>query len=424
MVIKEYNENPYDSLSSDLKAIAEPNRYPLFIHNIMDKYYEARVKKSWQGRHILHGKTPTSTSLIFSSNDYLNISQHPLLITAQTVAMQELGNGQMQSGVFLSNNNLLFDVCEKQFSQFLRFSSCLLTQSGWCANIGLIQALSAPEVPVYLDFYTHMSFWAGVKASGAKAIPFKHNSIDSLHKKLERYGSGIIAVDSIYSTIGTISPLKEYARLAKAYDCLLIVDESHSLGTHGPQGRGLVAELNLSDQVDIITASLAKAFSGRGGIIAGNKDLIELIRYTSLPSIFSSTLLPHDLAGFTATIQIFSEEEWRKEKLHINAHYLRESLINQGFNLCGSQSQIIPIMGGSEANTIWLRNQLEQQDIFGSVFCSPATPQNKTLIRLSINTKHKKNDLDLVIECLSKLIKQNPDYLIPSLSKQLHSQEV
>ena len=325
--------------------------------------------------------------------------------------MHELGNGQMQSGVFLSNNSLLFEECEEQFSHFLNFSSCLLTQSGWCANIGLIQALATPTVPVYLDFYTHMSFWEGVKASGARAIPFKHNSIESLQKKLARYGSGIIAVDSIYSTIGTISPLKEYVRLAKEYECLLIVDESHSLGTHGPQGQGLVAELGLSDQVDILTASLAKAFSGRGGLIAGKKELIEFIRYSSLPSIFSSALLPHDLAGFTSTIKIISDEEWRREKVHANANYLREALLNKGFDLCCSESQIIPLMTGSEANTIWLRNELEQEDIFGAVFCSPATPKNKALIRISLSAKHKKSDLDRIIECLSRLAKRNPENL-------------
>lgn len=409
MVIKKHNKSSNDSIPKD--ALTGINHYPDFINNTMKKYFEMRVKKSWQGGHILHGKTPTPTSLIFSSNDYLNISQHQHLINAQTTAMQQLGNGQMQSGVFLSTNTALFEQCEKQFSHFLKLSSCLLTQSGWCANIGLIQALTKPEVPVYLDFYTHMSFWSGVKASGAIALPFKHNSTESLRKKLERHGPGIIAVDSIYSTIGTISPLIEYVKLAKQYDCLLIVDESHSLGTHGPQGRGLVSQLGLSDEVDIITASLAKTFAGRGGLIAGKKELIEFIRYSSLPAIFSSALLPHDLAGFTAAIKVISEEEWRREQLHANANYLRKALLIEGFDLNCSDSQIIPIMTGPEANTIWLRNELEKEDIFGAVFCSPATPKNKTLIRLSISANHKKSDLNRLIVCLSKLAKQNPNSL-------------
>lgn len=382
--------------------------YPDFIVKTMEPYFEGRVNKSWHGGHILKGKTPLPDSLIFSSNDYLHISKHPDLIQAQILAMQQFGNGQMQSAVYLSDNSLLLDTCEEKFSQFLNLPASLITQSGWCANMGLIQALATREVPVYLDFYTHMSFWAGVKAAGAKAIAFQHNSIDSLKKRLERHGPGIIAVDSIYSTIGTISPLKDYVQLAKHYDCLLIVDESHSLGTHGPQGKGLVAAQGLSSEVDLVTASLAKAFSGRGGVIAGKQQLIEYLRYTSLPAIFSSALVPHDLAGFRASIDIMQREEWRREKLHANADYLRNNLLHLGFDLAGSESQIIPLKTGTEANALWLRDELEKKGIFGAIFCAPATPKNKTLIRLSITTHHEAADLDKIISCLQQLVRQKP----------------
>ncbi len=323
--------------------------------------------------------------------------------------MQQYGNGQMQSAVFLSNHSLLLAQCEQDFSSFLNYPSTLLTQSGWCANVGIIQALAKRDIPVYLDFYTHMSFWAGVKTAGAKAIPFQHNSIDSLRKRLERHGPGVIAIDSIYSTIGTISPLKEYVALSRQYNCLLIVDESHSLGIYGCHGQGLVAELGLSGQVDVITASLAKAFSGRGGLITGNKRLIEFVRYSSLPSIFSSALGPHDLAGFTSSLEIISQEEWRREKLHANSSFLRNTLKQYDFDIGNSNSQIIPIMAGNEANIIWLRNELEKENIFGSVFCSPATPKNKTLIRLSINTNHETRELIQVANCLIKLAAKNKE---------------
>ncbi|HRD69154.1 MAG TPA: quorum-sensing autoinducer CAI-1 synthase [Legionella sp.] len=388
-------------------ATQQVQNYPEFINKALNDYLN-RVSQ-WQGKHILNGRTPALSSLIFSSNDYLNISHHPQLITAQIATMQEFGNGQMQSGIYLTNCSSLIQECENQFSHFLNYPSSLLSQSGWCANVGLIQSLARPHVPVYLDFYAHMSFWAGAKSAGAIPIPFQHNSVESLQKRLERHGPGIIAVDSVYSTLGTISPLKEYVKLARNYNCLIIVDESHSLGTHGPQGRGLVAELELAEDVDIITASLAKALSGRGGLITGKKQLIELIRYTSLPSIFSSALAPHDLAGFNSSIDVILKEEWRRKKLHSNANYFRANLLSQGFDLCGSQSQIIPIMAGTEANTIWLRDQLEQEDIFGAIFCAPATPKNKTLIRFSINAHHEQSELDRVIECFIRLAHKRPD---------------
>ncbi|WP_051131955.1 alpha-hydroxyketone-type quorum-sensing autoinducer synthase [Legionella tunisiensis] len=303
----------------------------------------------------------------------------------------------------------MLTASEQQFAILTNYPAALLSQSGWCANMGLIQALASRNLPVYLDFYTHMSFWEGAKAANAKPIPFKHNSVQSLSRRLERYGPGIIAVDSIYSTLGTRSPLVEYVQLAKAFDCLLVVDESHSLGIHGPNGSGLVAELGLSAQVDIITASLAKAISGRGGVIAANQKLIELIRYTALPTIFSSALVPHDLAGFNASLAIIAKEEWRRTKLHDNAAFLRNALLQHGFDLSGSDSQIIPLISGSEANTIWLRNKLEEADIHGAVFCAPATPKNKALIRLSVSANHQPEQLAKVVDCLLQLNKKERD---------------
>ncbi|MDI9819568.1 MULTISPECIES: alpha-hydroxyketone-type quorum-sensing autoinducer synthase [unclassified Legionella] len=385
----------------------QKGEYPAFINRAIQQYFATRMEQSWQGQHILKGKPPGDKALMLTSNDYLNISCHPQLIHTQITAIQKYGNGQMQSPVFLSDNSLL-STCEQQFARFLNYPACLLAQSGWCANTGLIQALAYPDLPVYLDFFTHMSFWEGVKTAHAKPIPFQHNAVESLYRRLKRYGPGIIAVDSIYSTTGTISPLADYVQLAKEFDCLLIVDESHSLGTHGPQGTGLVAELGLSAQVDIITSSLAKAFPGRGGLIAANQKIIELIRYTGMSIIFSSTLLPHDLAGFHASLDIIAKEDWRRKKLHANASFLRKSLLQHGFKLGGSNSQIIPLISGSEADTIWLRNQLEDADIHGAVFCYPATPKNKALIRLSISASHQPEELARIPDCLQKLKLKKP----------------
>ena len=402
-------------IEQDQHVTTYTTKHPDFVNDAMRGYFDVRVTQSWQGGHILKGKKPAATALLLSSNDYLSISRHPVILNAQMQAMQEYGNGQMQSTVFLSDDSL-FSACEQQFAQFIQYPSSLLTQSGWCANIGLIQALAQRDLPVYLDFYTHMSFWEGAKAARAKPIPFQHNSAQSLRKRLANHGPGIIAVDSIYSTTGTISPLIEYVQLAQEFGCLLIVDESHSLGTHGPEGRGLVAELGLSNQVHIITASLAKALSGRGGLIAADTKMIELIRYTALPIIFSSALTPHDLAGFVASLEIIKNEGWRRDKLHSNATYLRNELLECGFNLLDSDSQIIPLFAGVEANTIWLRSELERADIHGSVFCSPATPKNKTLIRLSINTNHQHGELKTIVDCLKRLSLEKPDLPLFSLS--------
>lgn len=382
---------------------------PGFLQEALNHYFDIRVNQSWAGGHILKGKTPDAHSLIFSSNDYLSISQHPKLLQAQIQALEDYGNGQMQSAVFPSDTSNLLSQCERAFAQFTCYPACLLAQSGWSANIGVIQALANPNVPVYLDFYAHMSFWEGAKAAGAKPIHFKHNNPGSLQQRLKKFGSGIIAVDSIYSTSGDIAPLEDYLELARQFESLLIVDESHALGLFGDNRAGVVDALGLSGEVDLVTASLAKALSGRGGLIAGQEEVIEYIRYNSYPAIFSSALLPYDLAGFKASISLIQEEDWRQQKLHANADYLRSQSQALGFNILNSQSQIIPLPCGSEHNAIWLREQLEERNIFGAVFCYPATPHNKTLIRLSVNAAHTTSELDFLLDSLVEIRKKKVD---------------
>ena len=382
--------------------------YPDFINKSLDNYYQTRLAQSWKGEHILGASLPDKHSILFQSNDYLCLSKHPKLIKAQQQAMADYGNGSMQSSVFQNHDPMLLH-CESTFANWLQYPDCLLAQSGWCANTGLLQSIATRGLPVYIDFYAHMSLWEGIHAARAKSIPFQHNNMQSLEKRLQRFGSGIIVVDSIYSTTGTIAPLEEICALAKAYRCITVVDESHALGIFGAQGRGMVAKKNLTGQVDLITASLAKTIAGRGGLIAGPKSIIEMIRYNSYPTIFSTSLLPHDLAGFLCSLKLIKEESWRAHQLLEQASYMRQTLNDLDMNICRSQTHIIPLLCGSEQHTIWLRQQLKKQGVYGSVFCAPATPKNKSLIRLSINCSHSKAQLQKVAIILNTLKTIKPE---------------
>ena len=382
--------------------------YPDFINKSLDNYYQTRLAQSWKGEHILGASQPDKHSILFQSNDYLCLSKHPKLIKAQQQAMADYGNGNMQSSVFQNHDPMLLN-CESAFANWLQYPSCLMAQSGWCANTGLLQSIAARGLPVYIDYYAHMSLWEGIHAARAKSIPFKHNDMQSLEKRLQRFGSGIIVVDSIYSTTGTIAPLEDICALAKAYHCITVVDESHALGIYGAQGRGIVAKKNLTAQVDLITASLAKTIAGRGGLIAGAKSIIEMIRYSAYPTIFSTSLLPHDLAGFSCALQLIKNESWRAHQLIEKASFMRQILKDLDMDICRSQTHIIPLLCGSEQHTIWLRQQLEKQGIYGSVFCAPATPKNKSLIRLSINCNHSEAQLQKVAIILNALKTIKPE---------------
>ena len=166
------------------------------------------------------------------------------------------------SAVFLQQDSPQH-LLESKFARLLGSEDAIVTQSGWIANVGLVQTLAGPGVPVYLDMQAHASLWEGVLAAGATPVVFRHNDVEHLARQLGRHGPGVIAVDAVYSTNGSVAPLPELADIAGDTGCVLIVDESHSLGTHGPRGAGLVAALGLQDNVHFRTASLAKAFAGR-----------------------------------------------------------------------------------------------------------------------------------------------------------------
>lgn len=370
---------------------------PDFLARRVDGYYRERVQNTWDGGHIMRGRTPGKEALHLSSNDYLSISRHPEILRATAECLLEEGNGLLMSGIFLHGDNPLLEL-ETRMAHFMDAEGGVLCQSGFVANTGLLQSIAGESTPVYVDMMAHMSLWEGIRSAGAQAVSFHHNDVDHLERQLLKYGPGVILVDSVYSTNGSVCPLEDVVALGTRHGCVLVVDESHSLGTHGARGEGMVASLGLSDQVHFRTASLAKAFAGRAGFIACSARFSEYFKFESNPAIFSSTLLPHEVAGLGATLDAIREEGWRRQQLHAHAAYLRQRLDELGYNLNDSQSQIIALEAGSERQTIVLRDALEARGIFGSVFCAPATPKNRALIRLSVNSALTEDELVRIVE--------------------------
>ncbi len=368
-----------------------------FVSLRVEKYYRERVDNTWHGGNIMRGKTPDCNSLVLSSNDYLSISHHPSILGAIINSLQQDSDRVLMSGVFLHGNCPQLEL-EEKIAHFMHAESGVLCQSGYAANTGLIQSIANDQTPVYIDMMAHMSLWEGIRAAGAKAVPFHHNDVDNLERQVLRNGPGVVIVDSIYSTSGSIAPLRDIADICDAHGCIFVVDESHSLGTHGPNGRGLVVELGLADRVHFRTASLAKAFAGRAGYVACSKRFNEYFKFESFPAVFSSTLLAHEVAGLDATLSVIHQEGWRRRRLHENAEMARQELQRLGYNLNGSECQIISLESGPEEQTIVLRDALEARGVFGSPFISPATPRNRSLIRFSINAGMSDLDLERLVE--------------------------
>ncbi len=245
----------------------------------------------------MHGRSPGENAVMLVSNDYLDLANHADIRQAQIDTLDVTDNTMVMSAVYLHGDSPQDDF-ESRMADWMAMESTLLCQSGYAANVGLIQSIGVKGTPVYIDMMAHASLWQGIQAAGLDAKPFRHNSAEHLAAMIKRNGPGIVAIDSVYSTNGSVAPVREIVETASKAGCVIIVDESHSLGTHGWQGSGMVAGLGLQDKVHFVTASLAKAFAGRAGLIACSDRLRQFIKYNAFPAIFSSALAAARHRGF------------------------------------------------------------------------------------------------------------------------------
>ncbi|QDE40268.1 quorum-sensing autoinducer synthase [Luteibacter pinisoli] len=370
---------------SHLHPIAKAPALPDFVQRRVERFHLERVAIDWGGRHILRGRKPVAGDLMLQSNDYLAIAGHPAIVEAQRSALASGGLGMMMSALFQQDADQPLHRVEAELARAVGTQDGILAQSGFAANVGLIQSIAGERVPVYVDMLAHASLWEGIRSAGAKAVSILHNDVQHLEKQLLRNGPGVIVVDSVYSTNGSLAPLRPIADLAAEHGCVLVVDESHSLGTHGARGEGLVASLGLNDRVHFITASLAKAYCSRAGFIACTTRFKDYFGCEALPAIFSSSLLPHELAGLSASHRVIQTETWRRQRLREVTRHVRRELTAMGFPIGDGTEQIIAFEAGQEILTGTVRDVMEKHGVFGSVFSAPATTVNRSLLRLTLN---------------------------------------
>ncbi|MCE5233019.1 MAG: alpha-hydroxyketone-type quorum-sensing autoinducer synthase [Mizugakiibacter sp.] len=374
---------------------------PEMLRERVERFRRERVQIAWGGKHIMLGSLPKPGDLVLQSNDYLAITRHPEIVRAQCVALEAEGNGMMMSGIFLQHAEDPMRRLEQELAAAMGAAEGMLCQSGYNANVGLVQSIADVRTPVYVDMLAHASLWEGVKSAGARAVAILHNDPEHLERQILRNGPGVILVDAVYSTTGALCPLADYADIAARHDCVLVVDESHSLGTHGSRGEGLVASLGLGDRVHFRTVSLAKTYCARAGFVACPAGFREYFASESLPAIFSSTLLPHELAGIAAAHRVIQAEGWRRNRLRQVTQRVRTALTALGYPIANGTEQIIGFEIGPERLTMHVRDVFEAHGVFGSIFCAPATAKNRSLLRLTLNAGMSDAEAERLVETLS-----------------------
>ncbi|WP_417449720.1 alpha-hydroxyketone-type quorum-sensing autoinducer synthase [Kordiimonas sp.] len=376
---------------------------PRFIDAIVESMMDP-TGHVHRGRAALTNSPAPHNSVHMQSNDYLSIAADPRIARTKAKKLLEEGHGDAISRVFAHTRQDMHREFEYRMAALTGAEDAVLMMSGYNANTGLVQAFARPETPVYIDIMAHASLWEGILCARAKARPFRHNNAEDLRRKIARYGPGLVIVDSLYSTNGNLCPLKDFVEVTEEGNCAIVVDETHSFGCHGHAGGGISLAEGLADRVHFRTIGLSKAIAARGGVIVGSARNMEFLRYEARPMIFSTSVLGYEVAGFNTALDIIAAEPWRQEKLHANHRYLRAGLLALGYDVSDSDCQIISIVTGNLENTVLFRQYLDKHGLLGSVFCPPATPDNKMLLRLTVNASLQPQELQHALDvCESAL---------------------
>ena len=363
----------------------------------IDSHFEA-----YPDGHVVHGRAPTASDIVLSGNDYLAIGNDPRIVRRQIESLSEQNENIFMSGVYTQYLDGQLRL-EKDYAAWLGAEAAVLCQSGFAANQGLVQATAGPETPAYIDMFAHASLWQGAAVANAPAYAFRHNDAEHLRRQITKHGPGVVAVEAIYSTIGDFCRLHDILDVCEETGSVLIVDESHAIGVIGLQGEGLVSHLGLAERVPFRVFSLSKALVGRGGVVTGSARFARYFRYESAPAVFSSAVLANEVVRFEATLSLVRGEARRRSRVSGLSERLRTGLLDRGYDVSCSETQIIPLIAGPESETARLRDALEANGVIGSVFCAPATPRKRSLVRLCVHNDLDNADIDHVLEVCSKI---------------------
>lgn len=350
--------------------------------------------------------------LLLCSNNYLGLANHPHLIEASCRATRDLGTGSGASRL-ISGSMSLHHTLEERIAEFKGTEAALVYNTGYAANNGIIQGLLGKDDLVFSDSLNHASIIDGCRLSGARIVIFPHNDMAALEKLLEqerkaRSGRWLIVVDGVFSMDGDWAPLKQLVELKERYDAWLMVDDAHGGGVLGDNGRGTAEFLGCLDQVDLQMGTFGKAFGSFGAYLAAKRDVIDTLINRSRSFIFSTSLPPGVLAANLAAIELVDSAEGtrRRVQLEENRQLFSRILLDAGLDLCGSTTQIVPVMVGAPEATMQIAAELFDRGIFLSGIRPPTVPDGTCRLRATLMADHRPEDLReaaaLIVDALQR----------------------
>jgi 8-amino-7-oxononanoate synthase len=342
---------------------------------------------------------------VFCSNNYLGLAGHAGIIEAVTKAIRKYGHGAGASRL-LGGTMMPHAQLEDAFAGLFRKEAALIFPSGWTANEALIKTLPSRGDLLLLDKLDHASIIDAAKAGPADFRTYRRENPDRLEKLLAVGPDRrkFIITESIFSMDGDAADLQTLVQLKSKYGALLIVDEAHAVGCLGKTGAGLAEQSEVLEDIDIIVAPMSKALGSAGGVVAGPKVIIDLLVNKARSFIYTTAPTIGNCAAALAAIEILSAEPERRERLNENAEYLRSSLKHLKINTGRSISHIIPVIIGEEKNALTVSQRLYEMGFFIPAIRPPTVPAGTARLRISVQSEHRKKQLDGLCGALEKLI--------------------
>lgn len=345
--------------------------------------------------------------LMFGSNSYLGLTNHPKVIEAAVEATRKYGTGCAGSR-FLNGTLDIHLELEKELAEFVGKEDAIIYSTGFQVNLGVVSCVTGREDYIICDERDHASIVDGRRLSFSQTLKFKHNDMASLEKELQKCKPDkvkLIVVDGVFSMEGDVANLPEIVRLAKQYDANIMVDEAHGLGVLGNHGRGTCDHFGLTKDVDLIMGTFSKSLAAIGGFIAADESIINYLRHNSRSYMFSASNTPAATAAARAALQIMKAEPERIDYLWDITNYSLKCFRELGFEIGNTSTPIIPLYVRDMEKTFMVTKMLFDEGVFVNPVIPPACAPEDTLIRFSLMATHTKEQIDIAVNKLEKCFK-------------------
>lgn len=342
--------------------------------------------------------------LMFGSNSYLGLTNHPKIKEAAKKAIDKYGTGCAGSR-FLNGTLDIHIELEKRLARLVKKESVVCFSTGFQVNLGVVSILAGRNDYLILDELDHASIIEGSRLSFSKVMKFAHNDMKSLESKLKLCSPDsvkLIVADGIFSMEGDIVNLPEVVRLAEKYKATIMIDDAHSLGVLSPNGAGTAAYFGLTDKVNLIMGTFSKSLASLGGFIAGDESVINYIKHNSRSLLFSASMTPASVATVLCALDIMENEPERIEYLWKITRYAKERFDSLGFDTGKSESPIIPLFIRDDIKALQLAQNLLKDGVFVNPVVSPGVPKEDSLIRFSLMATHTIPQIDKAIDKIAK----------------------